>query len=70
MIVTRTRLATYLYTASFPTTKQQLIRAAESNNAPRDIINTLGMLRDGEYENVEDVAEEVELLESYPSDDL
>ncbi len=59
MLVTQTRVQTYVHNARFPATRQHLMETAELNAAPRDILDTLGSIEEGKYKSIDDVMDQV-----------
>ena len=50
----------YLEGVDYPASKEDLISAAEDNNAPEELIEMIGTLCRPEFSNPEDVVEELQ----------
>ena len=50
----------YLEGVDYPASKEDLISAAEDNNAPEELIERIGPLGRPEFSNPEDVVEELQ----------
>lgn len=59
-------LLTLIDTAEFPTSKTELIKVAENNNASEEAIEAFRALRHEEYETLEDVNNDLGLIEELP----
>ncbi len=50
----------YIESADYPASKEDLISAAESNNAPDALVERIGALGRAEFSSSEDVVEELQ----------
>jgi hypothetical protein len=53
-------IASYLYDLNFPANKSDIMRTAQRNDAPNEILHKLSLLNDNVYQNVEAVAKAVD----------
>ena len=54
----------YLEGADYPASPQELASAAQSNDAPQDLVSRLRGLSNAEFSNPEEVMEELERLKA------